>query len=130
MMATKREAILFSAEKVTAEGQVIRAPPVFSEDADTARLLLWLTKIGSPTASETLTVRPLWYDDRGKEYVDANTTYGSFTITGEATDLLISVDVPNPGRFMGLKVTGAGSLSATTGYVVDARYILTSTIGG
>ncbi len=126
MSVRKRGVRLFDEEPVTAASQVIRSRETGMEDADECRLLVSVTEIGSPGAGESVTIRPVFVDDEGTEYLDDNTTYGTFALTGSNTPCNVSVVIPTPSAVMALKVTGAGSLSSSTGFKVSARYVLTS----
>jgi hypothetical protein len=114
---------LFVDEHIVASGQVSRSSPAHVGTCDAVRLLLAVTKIGSPGGSESITVRPIFVDERGDEYLDANTTYGTFAVLGNAAPTNLTVYIPYPTPVMGLKVTGAGSLAVGTEIVVSARYV-------
>ena len=115
--------ILMDEIRIFAASQVYRSGPVHIGMARTVRLLLKVDKIGSPGAGESVVVRPVFYDERSREYLDADTTYGTFSVTGSAAPTSISKVVPFPVPEMGIMVTGAGSLAAGTEIVVSARYV-------
>jgi hypothetical protein len=115
--------VLLSEEHVVAAAQVVRSPPRNIGVCDAVRLLLRVAKVGTPSSGETIVVRPVFIDELGKEYLDANTTYGTFTVAGDAAPTNISVYIPYPTPVMALKVTGAGSLAVGTEIVVSARYV-------
>jgi hypothetical protein len=115
--------VLLSEEHVVASGQVVRSPPRTIGICDAARLLLRVSKVGTPSSGETIVVRPIFVDERGVEYLDANTTYGTITVAGDAAPTNVSVYIPYPAPVMGLKVTGAGSLAVGTEIVVSARLV-------
>jgi hypothetical protein len=128
-MASKREIVLFTDESVIAAAQVVRSSPVSCRDADNARLLLKVSEIGSPAVGDTLTVRPIFYDEKGNEYLDGNTTYGTFTLTGSDTPCNVTVNIPFPAVTMAVKVTGAGSLSSSTGFIITGTLIPIASMG-
>jgi len=120
--------VLLSEEHVVASGQVVRSPSRNIGVCDAVRLLLRVAKIGTPSSGETIVVRPVFVDDDDQEYLDANTTYGTLTVAGDAAPTNISVYIPYPTPVMGLKVTGAGSLAVGTEIVVSARYVPVKTM--
>ena len=130
MPIRRREVRLLEQVPIIAASQVARSQQVILDDADVCRLLLKVTEIGSPAVGDTLVVRPVFVDDDGVEYLDANTTYGTFTLTGNDTPVNVTVVIPVPARTMSLLVTGAGSLSASTGFIVSARLVLTANTSG
>ncbi len=115
--------VLLSEEHVVASGQVVRSPSRNVGVCDAVRLLLRVAKVGTPSSGETITVRPIFVDEREQEYLDANTTYGTFSVAGDAAPTNVSVYIPYPTPVMALKVTGAGSLAVGTEIVVSARYV-------
>ena len=115
--------VLMDEIRIFASGQVFRSGPVHIGMARAVRLLLKVEKIGSPSSGESVTVRPVFYDERSREYLDADTTYGTFSVTGAAAPTNISKTVPFPVPEMGIMVTGAGSLALGTEIVVSARYV-------
>lgn len=115
--------ILMEGVPIIAAAQVFRSGPVHIGMARAVRLLLKCEKIGSPGGGESVVVRPVFYDERGKEYLDADTTYGTFSVVGSALPTNISKVVPFPVPEMGIMVTGAGSLAVGTEIVVSARYV-------
>lgn len=115
--------VLVSEEHFVAAAQVVRSAQVFVGTCEAVRLLVRLAKVGSPGSGESVTIVPLYVDEKGAEYSDANTTYGTFAVTGAACPENITVYIPYPTPFMALKVTGAGSLAVGTEIVVSARYV-------
>lgn len=126
MSIYKREVVLFGGELIDVATVDHRSKEADCEDADEARLLIRVTEIGTPSGDESITIRPIFVDKDGFEYLDANTTYGTFSVTGTTAPLNMTVVIPTPTKVMALKVTGAGSLSSTTAFVVSARLILTA----
>lgn len=114
---------LLSDVHFTAAAQVVRSGPVHVGTCEAVRLLLRLTKVGSPGGSESVTIVPIYYDERDAEYTDANTTYGTFAVVGSSLPENITVYIPYPTPVVGLKITGAGSLAVGTEIVVSARFV-------
>jgi hypothetical protein len=114
---------LFTDEHVIASGQVVRSAEHNIGVCDAVRLLLKVSKVGTPSSGESITVRPIFVDEKGNEYLDANTTYGTFSVAGNAAPTNISVYIPYPTPVMALKATGAGSLAVGTEIVVSARFV-------
>lgn len=115
--------VLFEGERIIAASQVVRSAPVFVGTCEAVRLLVKASEIGSPTTGDSVNVRPIFIDERGVEYLDANTTYGTFSLADTDTPCNVTVNIPYPTPVMALKITGAGSLSASTGFIVSARFV-------
>lgn len=122
MATIRNQVIVFEGARVDAASAVIRSPTIFCEGLDAVRVLLAVSEIGTPGGGQSITVRPAFCDDRGNEYLDADTTYGTITIAGTGASVKKSYVVPNPGSAVALVITGTSGLSGSTGFVVSARF--------
>jgi len=113
--------ILLTGALVNGNGVQVRAPPIAVDGVDPVRLMLAIKNIGTPGGSDSMVVTPLFVDADGTEYIDANTTYGTITITGSSTPENVTVVIPSPGNHLGLKIVGGSSLTVSNGFVVSAR---------
>jgi hypothetical protein len=115
------ETVMLSNQPLNSPNAVIRAPPIATDGIGAARLLLSVTAIGSVSGSDTLTVCPLFVDADGNEYISADPYYGTIALTGSSMPIAKSVDIPDPGNHLGLKVVGGSMLGPAEGFFVSAR---------
>lgn len=115
---------VFSGQRLDAASQVAFSRDVSTRFMRAVRLLIEVQEIGSPGASETVKIEPVFRDGVGKGYFDANTTYGTVTLTGSDTPVSKSYVIPFPGVATALKLTGSSTLTGSTGFIVDAWFAL------
>ncbi len=123
MTICRKEIQVFNAAVIDAESKTIRSQQIDCENADLAVVLLMVDKIGTPT-SETVVVYPVHVDEEGNEFVDANTTYGTVTITGSNCDIKKAFVIPYLSKRLAVKAVGGSGLSSSTGFKVSARVVL------
>jgi hypothetical protein len=122
MAVVKQQVVVFEGARIDVASGVIRSPTIFCEGLDAVRILIAVSEIGTPGSGQSITVRPAFCDERGNEYLDADTTYGTVTIAGSGATVKKSYVVPNPGSAVALVITGTSGLSSSTGFVVSARF--------
>ena len=129
MVIQRREVHVFQSQLFQAASLEARAPPVDCEDADQFMLLIDIGEGGTVDHSATLTFSPLFIDDDGHEYINGNTTWGTFAIAGSAVPEKVAVNGPVLSKVMGLKVVSAGTLSTTNYFTLNARIVFMSNTG-
>lgn len=123
MTLIRNEVIALFDEVIDAASKTARSPEFSAEYADYTILLLEVNKIGTPT-SETVVIYVVHVDDDGHEYIDADTTHGTITITGSNCNIKKMVAIPYLGKNVSIKAVGGSGLSSSTGFRVSARLVM------
>jgi hypothetical protein len=124
MTIVRDERIALFANVIDAASKTVRSPHFSCEYADFAVVLIEVTETGSPSGSESVTVYVMQVDSDDHEYIDANATYGTISITGSDAPINKAVVVPYLADNIAVKAVGAGSLSSSTSFTITVRLVL------